>query len=75
VSPTNALSYLNDFRDWLRAVFALVIFGSDVIWQPGVLSRTAGNWNILTDLAVDTKIDTQRRREKSQSAVRQSVAW
>lgn len=75
VSPTDALTYLNDFHGWLTAVVATPAGPSPNVWIPGVLSRTGNMWNHVTDLAVDTKIDTQRRREKSQGAVRQSVTF
>jgi hypothetical protein len=76
ISPANALTMLNDFHDWLFAVAGLPALATlGIEWQPGVLSLAAGNFNRLTDLAIDTKIDTQRRREKTQKATRQSVAF
>lgn len=73
VSPTNALAYLNDFKGWLNDVSGVTLTPDENVWVAGVLSLAGNQWNPLTDLAIDTKIDTQRRREKSQPAVRQSV--
>lgn len=75
VSPTDALTYLNDFKGWLNDVSGVVLDPTTFQWVAGVLSVTGNMWNPLTDLAIDTKVDTQRRREKSQQAVRQSVAF
>lgn len=75
VAAADALSYLNDFKGWLTDVTALDPTGLGPTWQLGVLSVTGNMWNHVTDLAIDTKIDTQRRREKSQGAVRQSVGF
>lgn len=75
VSSTDALTYLNDWKGWLAACGALLDTPVGNAWVPGVLSRVGNMWNHVTDLAVDTKIDTQRRRERSQQAVRQSVTF
>lgn len=75
VSSADALSYLNDFKGWLSDVSGAPVGSSVTTWILGVLSVTGDMWNHVTDLAVDTKIDTQRRREKSQPAVRQSVSF
>lgn len=73
VSSADALTYLNDFKGWLNDVQGVTLTPDENVWTAGVLSLAANQWNHLTDLAIDTKIDTQRRREKSQQAVRQSV--
>ncbi len=75
VSPTDALTFLNDFKGWLADVSGVTLTPDENVWVVGVLSKVGNEWNHVTDLAIDTKIDTQRRREKSQQAVRQSVGF
>lgn len=75
IHPDTALIMLNNFGAWLSLCQSSIADPAPNPWIPGVLSVTGGNWNHVTDLAIDTKIDTQRRRERSQQAVRQSVAF
>lgn len=72
------------FAEGVRDDFGLVL--SDMVgapdvphttssWHPGVLSKVAGQFNELTMLSVDNKLDSQRRREKQESTSIMSVAW
>jgi hypothetical protein len=75
VHADTALAILNDFAGWLHAVEDAHAGTATEHWISGVLSTVGDMWNPLTDLAIDTKIDSQRRREKSQTTTRQSVTF
>jgi hypothetical protein len=68
----NILNYVGGFFDELIAQTYSTTPSS---WQPGVLSVVQNEFNILTQLSMDTKLDTQRRREKQLPATVRSVAW
>ncbi len=74
IHADTALAILNDFKGWLNDFQGVTLTPDENVWVLGVLSKVGNQWNHVTDLAIDTKIDTQRRREKSQQATRQSVA-
>ena len=44
-------------------------------FHPGVLSKTHNYFNELLQLSCDNKMDTQRRREKQQTATISTVDW
>jgi hypothetical protein len=75
VHVDTSLAILNDFKGWLHDVQLVIDPETLPVWVPGVLSKVGGNWNHVTDLAIDTKIDHQRRRERSQPATRSSVSY
>lgn len=60
--------------DWLTAIVGHSGPGGGS-FHPGVLSKTHNYFNELGFLSVDNKMDTQRRREKQQTATISTVAW
>jgi len=75
ISITLAQTLRDNFKTWLLGVKAHALAESEQVWTPGVLSTTGNMWNAVTDLRVDNKLDTQRRRERQQPAVVSSTAF
>lgn len=74
LSDDEAMTLLSDQKDWLLAVTGSSL-GSGIAWSPGVMSSVDSHLYALTDMAIDGKIDSQRRRERQQPATRQSLAF
>jgi hypothetical protein len=70
----DALNILTAFEAFLTDVRGVALAGG-VNWAPGVFSREDGAIRVLTDLGVDGKIDSQRRRQKSEIPVRQYLPY
>lgn len=72
-------TYAQARRDELGAVlsdlvgFSLPHGGGS--WHPGILSKVAGQFNDLSHLSVDNKVDVHRSRERQQAATISTVAW
>lgn len=74
LADDEAMSLLTDFKTWLTDVFSHT-YDSDKHFQPSVFSREAVHLYPVTDLVVDGKIDSQRRRERQQNATRQTLSF
>lgn len=74
MSAATAQGLRDDIATWLTG---LVGHSGPGGWSfhPGVLSTTYNYFNELAYLSVDTKLDTQRRREKQQETTIYTVAW
>lgn len=60
---------------WLTAIVGHTPTGGSTSFHPVVLSTTHNYSNEVAFLSVDTKLDTQRRREKQLTSVIGTVAW
>jgi len=74
MSATTAQGLRDDIGTWLTGLVGHSGPGG-YSFHPGVLSVTHNYFNELGQLSVDTKLDTQRRREKQQQAVIYNVDW
>jgi hypothetical protein len=74
MSVTNAEDFRDDIATWLAAIVGHSLPGG-FAFHPGVLSKTHNYFNQLAYLSVDTKLDTQRRRERQQLATISTVPW
>jgi hypothetical protein len=75
ISSNFASGLATHFHTYLTTIQSASLGGSFGPARPGVLSRMNGTWSVLTDLVVDEKLDTQRRRSKSQTATRHTVSY
>lgn len=66
---------MNAFSTYLHAIAGTGLGGAWGPPVPGVLSRVAGQFNHITDLVVDDRLDTQRSRTRSEPAVKDTVAY
>jgi hypothetical protein len=74
LADADALAFGQEFHDWLHAVSDEDL-GSGLHWDPVVMSQMDAHGYLLTDIVVDGKIDSQRRREKQQPSVRQTISY
>lgn len=65
----------DDVGTWLTAIVGHTPAGGSTSFHPVVLSLAGDFSNELSFLSVDTKLDTQRRREKQLTAIVDTVAW
>jgi hypothetical protein len=70
----NATALRDDVGTWLADIVGHTGPGT-FSFHPGVLSTTHNYFNQLAYLSVDTKLDTQRRRERQQLATISTVPW
>ena len=68
-------TYANAIKTWLHSISSAGLGGAWGPWVPGVLSRVTGQFNALTDIVCDDKIDTQRSRTRQEPAVKVVVSY
>lgn len=75
ISITDAETLRDAFGDWLSALAGNIFGDSDHRFVPSILSRHLVQSFPITQLSVDNKLDSQRRRQKTLPAVINSVDW
>lgn len=72
LADADALAFAQDVRDWIAAIEGHVFSGSVAV-TPRVFSRADSAMHDIFAVGVDGKIDSQRRRQKSELATRQFI--
>jgi hypothetical protein len=75
MSQTNVDNILGYVAAFLSDLEAVDLTSTASSFKPGVLSVALNQFNQLSHLSMDRKLDTQRRREKQQTTVITTQAW